>query len=277
MADRVVEQVPHDLPNAPRIELDGRTHMHAGPDRAPTAGRQPREGRRLACNEIPDVHRLARERGPVPVRPGKHEEVFGEPHQLLGLLLRTGQRLEQLRLGAGPSERELELRLQVRERGAQLMTGIGDEPTFSVDGGADSVEHVVEGLRQPRELVPGFRNGQSAAEVVGRDRGGPRPHDVHGAQGEAGHDPAHPGRERDRGGASDGEHQGESGERLATVLQRRAHHDDGALVERHREQPRGHAIVRRAHGRREEAGPPQTGKGARREHGSILQPRARSR
>ena len=57
----------------------------------------------------------------------EHEQVLREPDQPVGLLAARGQRGAQLRRRAVARERDVDLRLEDRQRGAQLVAGVGDE------------------------------------------------------------------------------------------------------------------------------------------------------
>ena len=74
-------------------------------------------------------------------------------------------------LGVGVVERDLGLGADDRQRGAQLVAGVGDEPALGLDGALDAVEHRVEGDGQLVQLV--VRAGRAArARRAGRRRSG---------------------------------------------------------------------------------------------------------
>ncbi len=77
-----------------------------------------------------------------------------------------------------------------RQRGAQLMRSIGDEPLLALERRLESAEHLVECLGQLPELVPrpGRRHPRRQV-VLGRGTGGRRD-PVHRAQRPSGEDPA---------------------------------------------------------------------------------------
>ena len=74
---------------------------------------------------------------------------------------------------------------------AQLVGGVGGEPTVRGEGALQGVQHAVKGVRQVVDLVTRPGQGQALAEVA---RGGTVGHGVHGGQGPqhtAGQHPAH--------------------------------------------------------------------------------------
>ena len=127
--------------------VDGSAHHHRdvdrlAPDRQPARGpsARARAGRRRAVRA-----------GPPPPR-------------------RCGARAR-----APPTSRtpqgEVELGLQVRQRGAELVARVVDEPPLALDRLLEPVQHRVQRLGQARELVAGPRDRQPAPGVAGRDRG----------------------------------------------------------------------------------------------------------
>ena len=62
------------------------------------------------------------------------------------------QRLER---GVGVRQRDLHQRLEPRQRGAQLVRGVGDELALGVEGRVEPREQPVEGVSELLELVVG--------------------------------------------------------------------------------------------------------------------------
>jgi hypothetical protein len=80
-------------------------------------------------------------------------------------------------------ERELELGTQSGERRAQLVAGVVDEAAFVLDRRLEPGEHLVQGLGEPRELVPALRNRQAGPGRRRTDRGSSPAHRFHRTKG----------------------------------------------------------------------------------------------
>ena len=126
------------------------------------------------------------------------------------LLLADGEQLLAgvpvgLDAGVGIAERELEQGALERERGAQLVRGVGDELSLRLEGRFEPAEQSVDGGAELLELVVGPVEVEPAVEVAGGDLAGGVGDRAQRAQGAAGDHPAEPEREhrhqreRDRG------------------------------------------------------------------------------
>ena len=107
---------------------------------------------------------------------------------------------------SGLSEHDVDRRAHDRERGAQLVGGVGDEPLLALERGLEPAEHLVERLGQFAELVAGAAQRDPRREVVFRRGAGGRGDPVHRAQRPPGGDPA-----EDRG---EGDDHGERDQRV---------------------------------------------------------------
>ena len=88
------------------------------------------------------------------VEAGEREQVVGQPrHPVDRALDHRGRRRAALvgRLGVG--QREVEVRLDDRERRAQLVRRVGDEAPLRREGEVEPREHRVERVREPLQLV----------------------------------------------------------------------------------------------------------------------------
>ena len=80
------------------------------------------------------------------------------------------------------AQRALELGLDHRHGRAQLVAGVGDELALAVEGPPQAIEHVVERLAEPADLVVSGGQRQPLAVVRQRDLGRPPAHRLHGAR-----------------------------------------------------------------------------------------------
>ena len=107
---------------------------------------------------------------------------------------------------SGLPEHDVDRRAHDRERGAQLVRGVGDEPLLALERGLEPAEHLVERLGQFAELVAGAAQRDPRRQVVLRRGAGGRGDPVHRAQRPPGEDPA-----EDRG---EGDDHGERDQRV---------------------------------------------------------------
>ena len=77
---------------------------------------------------------------------------------------------------------QLELGAEDRQRRAQLVAGVGDEGALVLQRVAEPVEHLVQRLPEPRDLVAGGGDRQALVRRGGRDLRGPRAHRLDRAQ-----------------------------------------------------------------------------------------------
>jgi hypothetical protein len=108
--------------------------------------------------------------------------------------------------GVRAAEHDVDGRAHDRERGAQLMRGVGHEPLLTLERDLQPAEHVVERLGQLAELVAWTRQRDPRRQVVLRRGAGGRRDLLHRAQHPPGEDPA-----KDRG---EGEHHGQRNQRV---------------------------------------------------------------
>ena len=87
------------------------------------------------------------------VRPRDHEQILGQPDQAVGLLPRRLKRGPELLGRAATPQRQVDLGPENRERGAQLVARVGHEGALPRERRLEPVEHLVERLPQPRQLV----------------------------------------------------------------------------------------------------------------------------
>ena len=78
-------------------------------------------------------------------------------------------------------EHDVDGRAHDRERGAQLMGGVGDEPLLAFERSLEPVEHVVEGVGQFVEFVAGAAQRDPRRQVVFRGGAGGRGDQVYRA------------------------------------------------------------------------------------------------
>ena len=118
-----------------------------------------------------EIRGHAAHRETAAVGASEHQEILGEPDEMVGLFGRAPQRGAQLIWAPFPGEGQIELGLQDRERGPQLVARVVDEPTLGLDRRLDPVQEVVHRRPEPGDLVIGRREGQTAAEIGRRDVG----------------------------------------------------------------------------------------------------------
>ena len=88
--------------------------------------------------------------------------------QAVGLLGRRAERSLELVAAAWMAQRELELGAQERERRPELVARIGHEAALVLERRLEPLEHVVQRLGEPRDLVPGRWHGEPAARASRR-------------------------------------------------------------------------------------------------------------
>ena len=100
------------------------------------------------------VQRDVLERRIAVVAAGQLDQIAHQPAELLGLahhVAQEGAPLAFLELGAG--EQDLHVGPQRGHRGAQLVRGVGHQPALRGLRGLHAIEHGVEALRHPADLV----------------------------------------------------------------------------------------------------------------------------
>jgi hypothetical protein len=159
VAQGVVDEVAQRLLEAQaiggEIDVDGREHAQLGAALA----RSPCEALADATEHIIDAYLRGADREPALVRTRDDEQVLGQLHQAIGLLHRRAQRVHELAGRAALPQCELQLRLEDRQRRAQLVAGVCDERPFPFERGLQAFEHPVQRRPQPADLVVGGGTG----------------------------------------------------------------------------------------------------------------------
>ena len=96
---------------------------------------------------------------------GDRQQVLGELGEAVGLLGGRGQRRSQFLGRAALGKRQLQLGAQDRQRRAQLVTGVGDEGALVLKRLAEPLQHLVQRVAQPRDLVVGLAGPAAAARA----------------------------------------------------------------------------------------------------------------
>jgi hypothetical protein len=115
---------------------------------------------------------------------------------------------------------ELELRLQVCERRAQLVARVRYEAPLPLECRLEARKHLVQRLAEPRDLVTAGRSRKPASGLRGRDGLGLGAHRVHGAKRRRRERIAERRCEDERDRPDDGEQDQERASGLVTVFER---------------------------------------------------------
>ena len=110
------------------------------------------------------------------------------------------------------------------------MARIGDETPLARERGLEPVEHLVQGLAEPRDLVVRRRHGQPLARRRRGDLGGAPAHRLDRAKGGPGEQVACEGGQDEHDRASDEELAAKCLERVVAILEAGAHDHDHLLV-----------------------------------------------
>jgi hypothetical protein len=132
------------------------------------------------------------------------------------------------------TERQLQLRAQQRQRGSQLVAGIGDERTLTLQGILESAEHRVQRLAKTAQLIAtvGYRQPTSGLGIGDRRR--LAPHRLHWAQRRAGHQVAGGRRQQQRDRTTDLQQRAEGVERCLSISEGAGHDDHHATASERR-------------------------------------------
>jgi len=110
--------------------------------------------------QITNVQRFPVEAQPVFVGRREHQQLFGQPAEPVGLLTDRRHGCAKIIAFGCLGLSELDLGLDDRQRGTQLVAGISQKPPLLLQrvplrrlGPSDSVEHVVQGAPEPSDLV----------------------------------------------------------------------------------------------------------------------------
>ena len=145
------------------------------------------------------------------------------------------------------AQRELELGAQERERRPELVARVGDEAALVLERRLEPLEHVVQRLGEPRDLVLRRWHGQPAARGRGGDGARLAPHLFDRAQGRAGEHVPGERREQECERRADEQLPPQALERLLADVERARQHQRVLLVraaDRDREQAPASARAR---------------------------------
>ncbi len=169
------------------------------------------------------------------------EQVLREPNEAIGLVGGGLERLLELVSAAWVPERELQLRLQQRERGAQLVTRVGDEAPFALERGVEPAEHGVQGLSEAADLVARRRQRQAPARLGAGDPLGFRAHRLDRAKSSRGQGVAEERGEHERHEPDHDELRQEAVQGFVPVIEGGADDDHRPCAVRRRDRAEEHA------------------------------------
>ena len=158
VAQGVVDQVAEGLAQAQRVGVQLEPGRRLDPERA--AGGRGALGeahpRRLELGG--GVQALVSDRQRPVGGARQHQQVIGERGQAVTFRERLAKRLARQRAGIRGPHRCVELGADHRDRGAQLVRGVGHELPLPLERPAQPLEHLVERLAETADLV--VRGGQ---------------------------------------------------------------------------------------------------------------------
>ncbi len=153
VAQRVVDQVGQ----GPLEPTPVRVHLHAvarrDQDLAPEASRLTGVSRLNRCEQL--VHECPSAVGRRLTVPGDQQQILGQLAEAIGLLGGGANRAFQRVTVLGRGQCQLELRLQDRDRGPELVTSVGDERPLANQRLLEVIEHRVQRRAQAADLVVG--------------------------------------------------------------------------------------------------------------------------
>ncbi len=156
------------------------------------------------------------------IRPRDDEQILRELHQPIGLLRGRAQRRLELLGRARLPERELELRLQDRERRPQLVARVGDELPLALEAGVEPHEHLVHGRAETTDLVVRLGERKAPTRARGRDLRRLATHRLHRSQRRACDEVPDDRRAEQREWQRDQKLREQRAERLVAILERLA-------------------------------------------------------
>ena len=175
VGQRVREQVGHDLAQPVVVARDGERLRHVELDRA----------RRIdgsgvvhgVAGDAHQIHRVVRDRTALS-RPGQEQQILDEHAHPLALLLDPAHRQRGVgRVVRRPAAEQLRVAADRRERRAQLVRRVGEEPTERLLRCAafvhrllDPTEHHVQRRAEASHLRAGIRLLHPSREIAGGDR-----------------------------------------------------------------------------------------------------------
>ncbi len=159
---RVLVQVSDDTLELTLVaaHLRGAARRERGPNLVPAAD--------LRLDQFGEVD--GAQDGRRPARPGQQKEIVDGPLQAVDLLEDAAMRCLRVR-AAGAGDVDLQLRSNSRQRRAQLVRRVGGELGLTGRRLFDSVDHLVHGARQLRDLVVDRGHRNSPIERLASDRG----------------------------------------------------------------------------------------------------------
>ena len=160
----------------------------------------------------------------------EHQQVLGELREPVALVDGGPQRLAQVRVGRRAAQRALQLGLDHRDRRAQLVAGVGDEAPLAVVGAAQPVEHLVERLAEPADLVARGGERERLRGRLERDAGGAGAHPLDRPQARRRERVAEQRHDERRDRRAERERARQRRERLVAVVERLAHDDHRRAV-----------------------------------------------
>ncbi|OLB80431.1 MAG: hypothetical protein AUI14_06750 [Actinobacteria bacterium 13_2_20CM_2_71_6] len=196
---RVVDEVGDHLPEPFPVGVDHRGGTGDLQREAFRVGQRAElVGRGL--RDVTQVDRADEQVQAALVGAGEREQVVHHPGHPPDLFGGAGEHLHRVRRQVSGGQRHVQLGAHHGQRGTQVVGGIGDQAPLRVDAGFEAVEHRVECLRQPADLVGDLRHGYPLVEPVHADPPRPVGDRRDRPQRQAGHPPSgRPGdQQRDR-------------------------------------------------------------------------------
>jgi hypothetical protein len=218
----VVEQVAECLLQTSLVRLDAETFGNLDLDRPVGRPRTLREALRDAREQILRRDSSGAERELTPVRTRKYEEILGEPHETIRLGSRGVERVLELELRAWASERQLELGLEQRQRRPQFMACVCDESPLALERGLEPLEHLVQRLPEPANLVVRVWERESPTRLGGGDDRCFPPHQLYGSERRRCECVSEERHEHERSGSDQQELRDESPNGVVSILERDA-------------------------------------------------------
>ena len=266
VAERVVDEVAERLAQAQLVGVDRLLVAGVDRDAAPALAGATGEAARHPVELLAQLERLRPHGQLALARAREDQEVLGQLREVIAFLDRRDQRLADLGVVPPGAQRSLELGLDHRHRGAQLMAGVRHEAAFAIERAAEAVEHLVQRLAEPADLVAGRRQRQPLVGAAQRDVARAPAHRLDGPEPGRGERIAEHGREEDGDGTTQREGANEVGQRVVAVLQRLADDHDLPVAAGLRQHARGSLDAGHAaldEGPLAASGPPQLGRADR--------------
>jgi len=127
---------------------------------------------------------------PVLTRRGQVEQTGRETCQANGVALRLAQSHAIVGEARVVALHDVELSAERGKRRSEFMGRHGDEETLALDGLGDPVQHPIQGVGQPADLIHPERLVEPTREVTGTQRRGVVDQPIHGPKGASGQQPA---------------------------------------------------------------------------------------